>query len=70
MSTTLDVRGLAHHQRPPLIFKELSSLNDSEEIESLPMSRMLEEKGNEYRDVQEEKGSRKVTIVKKTRGIG
>lgn len=66
---TLDVRGLEHHERPPLIIKEASKLKKNEsftlvvEREPLPMIQLLKEKGYKC-ESREEEGFWKVKITK------
>lgn len=70
MSEIIDVRGLPHHERPPLIFSKLAQLNENEtltllvEIEPLPMYRMLEQRGYEAKGAKEPDGSWRVLIRK------
>lgn len=71
MAKNLDVRGLPHPERPPLIFNALSKLDESEiltllvEIEPIPMYRMLGEKGYSAKGERLEDGSWRVEIRKK-----
>ncbi len=71
MKMELDVRGLPHHERPPLIFSKLAQLRENEmltllvEIEPLPMYRMLEQRGYEAKGERQPDGSWRVLIRKK-----
>lgn len=67
--STLDVRGLEHHERPPLIIKEASKLRKNEsftlvvEIEPLPMINILKQRGYMCESEQRE-GYWKVRVTK------
>ncbi|MCS4540999.1 MAG: DUF2249 domain-containing protein [Euryarchaeota archaeon] len=71
---TLDVRGLPHPERPPLIMSKLLQLKEGEtltlivEIEPLPMYTLLKQHGYECKGEQLPNGSWRVLIKKSKLG--